>query len=70
MIQIRKACDRGHARHGWLDNCHTFTFADYHNPQHMGFRSLQEGDGSAISHEARLSMVADSPAEMLVFDLA
>jgi redox-sensitive bicupin YhaK (pirin superfamily) len=41
MIEIRKAAARGASKHGWLDSRHTFSFADYMDPSHMGFRALR-----------------------------
>jgi len=41
MISVRKAEDRGTSRISWLDSRHTFSFSEYYDPQHMGFRSLR-----------------------------
>lgn len=41
MITLRPAADRGNFDHGWLKTHHTFSFSDYYDPRHMGFRSLR-----------------------------
>lgn len=46
MIEIRKGGDRGHARHGWLDSRHSFSFADYHGPGDVQRMSA----GSGVQH--------------------
>jgi redox-sensitive bicupin YhaK (pirin superfamily) len=41
MMKLRRALDRGHANHGWLNSWHSFSFAEYHDPEHIQFRALR-----------------------------
>lgn len=70
MIRLRKADERGHFDFGWLDTYHTFSFADYYDPDQMGFRSLRVINEDRVQPGQGFGMHAHRDMEIVTYILA
>jgi redox-sensitive bicupin YhaK (pirin superfamily) len=69
MIRVRKAAERGHFDHGWLDTYHTFSFGDYYDPAHLAFRSLRVINDDRVQPSQGFGMHGHRDMEIVTYVL-